>query len=77
MKASRAKASQSGSPSHGRAAGYRQSTLKGRQQAHHGAGIAGRLQDDLNLDLGQIAGTFRGVQVVLLPGGSAQATLSN
>jgi hypothetical protein len=42
---------------------------KGRQQAHDGAGVAGRLQDDLSLDLGQIVGTFPGVQVVLPPGG--------
>ena len=33
------------------------------------AGVAGRLQDDLSLDLGQIVGTFPGVQVVLPPGG--------
>ena len=68
MKASWAKAFYSGSPSHGRAAACRQSAPKGDNRRTM-AGVAGRLQDDLSLDLGQIVGTFPGVQVVLPPGG--------
>jgi hypothetical protein len=69
MKASLAKAFYSGSPSHGRAAACRQSAPRRAQQAHDGAGVVGRLQDDLSLNLGQSADTFHGVQVVLPLGG--------